>query len=273
MTYGYDSVNRLTSVTDWNPNATPYAYYDANRMTTTTLPSGTGIVSTNSDDNAARLTAISHVKGGSTTIASVSPVEVVVGIGMRALLIDALRPVPDLRLRRSARCRRRRVVVPPPSTLDVRLPEAVLVREKREMSGVRRVTLDFLAWLYQMPGVELRSDEAVLEDSAAWLLVRRSSLRGRLILTTHRLVFQQMQLRPLGVDIQPIDLALGVAPDASSNLQVKKRTTRLELRAGMPGVGSFSVESDDWVLDFQAPQADTWVAAISAAIAQARSGR
>ena len=76
MTYGYDSVNRLTSVTDWNSNATAYAYDDANRMTTTTLPSGTGIVSTYAYDPSVgrtdRLTAISHVKGGSTTIASVS---------------------------------------------------------------------------------------------------------------------------------------------------------------------------------------------------------
>ena len=43
VTYGYDSVNRLTSVTDWNSNATAYAYDDANRMTTTTQPSATGI--------------------------------------------------------------------------------------------------------------------------------------------------------------------------------------------------------------------------------------
>jgi YD repeat-containing protein len=49
-----------------------YAYDDAGRMTTATLPSGTGIVSTYSYDNADRLTGISHVKGGSTTIASVA---------------------------------------------------------------------------------------------------------------------------------------------------------------------------------------------------------
>lgn len=41
-------------------------------MTTATLPSGTGIVSTYAYDNADRLTSISHVKGGSTTVASVS---------------------------------------------------------------------------------------------------------------------------------------------------------------------------------------------------------
>ncbi|MBK7328096.1 MAG: hypothetical protein IPI85_03050 [Dehalococcoidia bacterium] len=41
-------------------------------MTTATLPSGTGIVSTNSYDNADRLTGITHVKGGSTTVASVA---------------------------------------------------------------------------------------------------------------------------------------------------------------------------------------------------------
>ncbi len=40
-------------------------------MTTTTLPSGTGVVSSYSYDNANRLTAISHVKGG-TTLASAS---------------------------------------------------------------------------------------------------------------------------------------------------------------------------------------------------------
>ncbi len=49
-----------------------YSYDDANRMTATTLPSGTGIVSSFSYDNADRLTGISHVKNGSTTIASVA---------------------------------------------------------------------------------------------------------------------------------------------------------------------------------------------------------
>jgi len=71
VTYGYDNANRLTSVTDWNSNATTYSYDDAGRMTTTTLPSGTGIVSTYTYDNADRLTDIAHVKGGSTTVASV----------------------------------------------------------------------------------------------------------------------------------------------------------------------------------------------------------
>ena len=51
---------------------TGYAYDDAGRMTTATLPSGTGIVSTYSYDDADRLTNIAHVKGGSTTIASVA---------------------------------------------------------------------------------------------------------------------------------------------------------------------------------------------------------
>ena len=46
-----------------NAQATRYGYDDANRMTTTTLPSGTGVVSSYSYDNADRLTAISHVKG------------------------------------------------------------------------------------------------------------------------------------------------------------------------------------------------------------------
>jgi len=41
-------------------------------MTTTTLPSGTGIVSTYTYDDANRLTNIAHVKGGSTTVASVA---------------------------------------------------------------------------------------------------------------------------------------------------------------------------------------------------------
>jgi RHS repeat-associated protein len=71
-TYAYDAADRLTSVTDWNSNATAYAYDDANRLTSTTLPSGTGIVSSYSYDTADRLTGISHVKDGSTTIASVS---------------------------------------------------------------------------------------------------------------------------------------------------------------------------------------------------------
>jgi RHS repeat-associated protein len=59
-------------VTDWNSNAIAYAYDDAGRMTTKTLPSGTGIVSAYTYDDADRLTGISHVKGGTTTIASVS---------------------------------------------------------------------------------------------------------------------------------------------------------------------------------------------------------
>ena len=66
------NANRLTSVTDWNSNSTAYSYDDAGRMTTATLPSGTGIVSTYSYDNADRLTGISHVKNGSTTVASVA---------------------------------------------------------------------------------------------------------------------------------------------------------------------------------------------------------
>ncbi len=64
--------NRLTSVTDWNMTTIDYAYDDAGRMTTATLPSGTGIVSTYSYDDADRLTGITHVKGGSTTLASVA---------------------------------------------------------------------------------------------------------------------------------------------------------------------------------------------------------
>jgi RHS repeat-associated protein len=71
-TYAYDNANRLSSVTDWNSHATAYAYDDAGRMTTATLPSGTGIVSSYSYDNADRLTGISHVKNGSTTVASLS---------------------------------------------------------------------------------------------------------------------------------------------------------------------------------------------------------
>ena len=65
-TYAHDNANRLASVTDWNSQATSYAYDDANRMITTTLPSGTGIVSSYAYDNANRLTAISHVKGAAT---------------------------------------------------------------------------------------------------------------------------------------------------------------------------------------------------------------
>ena len=49
-----------------------YSYDDAGRMTTTTLPGSTGIVSSYSYDNANRLTGIDHVKDGSTTIASVA---------------------------------------------------------------------------------------------------------------------------------------------------------------------------------------------------------
>jgi RHS repeat-associated protein len=60
------------SVTDWNSRAVAYAYDDANRMTTATLPASTGIVSSYSYDNAGGLTGISHVQNGSTTIASVA---------------------------------------------------------------------------------------------------------------------------------------------------------------------------------------------------------
>ena len=42
-TCAYHNANRLSSVTDWNSQATRYAYDDANRMTTTTLPSGAGV--------------------------------------------------------------------------------------------------------------------------------------------------------------------------------------------------------------------------------------
>ncbi|MEX0784304.1 MAG: RHS repeat-associated core domain-containing protein [Dehalococcoidia bacterium] len=72
VTYGYDNANRLSSVTDWNSNAIAYAYDDAGRMTTKTLPSGTGVVSAYTYDNADRLTEIEHVKGGTTTLASVA---------------------------------------------------------------------------------------------------------------------------------------------------------------------------------------------------------
>ena len=41
MSYAYDNANRLSTVTDWNSQATSYSYNDADRMTTTTLPSGT----------------------------------------------------------------------------------------------------------------------------------------------------------------------------------------------------------------------------------------
>ena len=71
-TYAYDAVNRLSSVTDWNSRAVSYAYDDAGRMTTATLPASTGIVSSYSYDNADRLTGISHVKDGNNTIASVA---------------------------------------------------------------------------------------------------------------------------------------------------------------------------------------------------------
>ena len=72
VTYGYDDANRLTSVTDSASNVISYAYDDAGRMSTKTLPSGTGVVSAYTYDNADRLTGISHVKGGTTTPASVS---------------------------------------------------------------------------------------------------------------------------------------------------------------------------------------------------------
>jgi RHS repeat-associated protein len=72
VSYGYDAANNLTAVTDWNSNQTQYAYNNAGMLTTVTLPSGTGIVGTYSYDNADRLTDIDWVKGGSTTIASVT---------------------------------------------------------------------------------------------------------------------------------------------------------------------------------------------------------
>jgi YD repeat-containing protein len=70
VTYGYDNANRLTSVTDRNSNSTTYSYDDAGRMTTSTLPSGTGIVSAYTYDNADRVTNIAHVTGGSTVLSA-----------------------------------------------------------------------------------------------------------------------------------------------------------------------------------------------------------
>jgi RHS repeat-associated protein len=59
-------------ITDWSfpgrTNSTTYAYDDAGRMTTATLPSSTDIVSTYAYDDADRLTGITHVKGGSTIL-------------------------------------------------------------------------------------------------------------------------------------------------------------------------------------------------------------
>jgi YD repeat-containing protein len=72
VVYGYVAANRLTSVTDWNLATTGYAYDDAGRMTTATLPASTGVVSSYSYDNADRLLGISHVKGGSQTLAFVN---------------------------------------------------------------------------------------------------------------------------------------------------------------------------------------------------------
>jgi YD repeat-containing protein len=65
----WPAANRLSTVTDWNSNATSWAYDDANRMTTATLPNG--VVWTSSYDNANGLTGITHVKSG-TTLASAS---------------------------------------------------------------------------------------------------------------------------------------------------------------------------------------------------------
>ena len=48
------AANRLSTVTNWNSNATSHAYDDANRMTTATLPND--VVSTPSYDNEDRMT-------------------------------------------------------------------------------------------------------------------------------------------------------------------------------------------------------------------------
>jgi RHS repeat-associated protein len=88
VTYDYDDANNLTSVTDWNSNETTYAYNNAGMLTTVTLPSGTGIVGTYGYDNADRLTSISWVKGGSTTVASVS--YTLDPVGNRKTRIDGL---------------------------------------------------------------------------------------------------------------------------------------------------------------------------------------
>ncbi|MBK7125936.1 MAG: RHS repeat protein [Dehalococcoidia bacterium] len=45
MTHGYGNLKSAESVTDWNSNSTTYSYDDAGRMTSTTLPSGTCVVS------------------------------------------------------------------------------------------------------------------------------------------------------------------------------------------------------------------------------------
>ncbi len=88
VSYGSDAANNLTSVTDWNSQQTQYAYNNAGMLTTTTLPSGTGVVGAYSYDNADRLTGISWVKGGSTTLASVS--YTLDAIGNRTQRVDGL---------------------------------------------------------------------------------------------------------------------------------------------------------------------------------------
>ena len=65
-------------VTDWNSNQTTYAYDDANRMTSVTLPNG--VVGSSTYDDASRLTDISWDKSG-TTLASAS--YTVDGVGNR----------------------------------------------------------------------------------------------------------------------------------------------------------------------------------------------
>jgi RHS repeat-associated protein len=86
VSYAYDNANELTSVTDWNSSAITYAYDDAGRLTSKTLPASTGVVSSYTYDTANRLTGITHVKDGSTTIASVS--YTVDAVGNRTQRVD-----------------------------------------------------------------------------------------------------------------------------------------------------------------------------------------
>ncbi len=70
--YTYNKVNLLTTLVEPNGATYTYAYDNANRRTSVTLPSSTGITVFYGYDNAGHTTSIKAVKGGSTTLLSLT---------------------------------------------------------------------------------------------------------------------------------------------------------------------------------------------------------
>jgi RHS repeat-associated protein len=63
---GYDAAGRWTSVQDWNNNKTTLGYDANSNLTTETFPTSSGVIDTNTFDNADNLMKISDKKGSAT---------------------------------------------------------------------------------------------------------------------------------------------------------------------------------------------------------------